>query len=111
MPRQPAARLERWLLPLLHSLRREYGSSHALTATPSLLPRPRCWIPAASNSLAAAFPISLPTFITLLVALRAAALAALAALISDCSCRLTTSAATSPFSFFLCCLRRHSSRG
>ena len=54
-------------------------------------------VPAASNSLAAAFPISLPTFITLLVALRAAALAALAALISDCSCRLTTSAATSRF--------------
>jgi len=62
-------------------------------------------VPAASNSLAAAFPISLPTFIG--IALRAAALAALAALISDCPCRLTTRAATSPFSV----LRRHSIRG
>ena len=62
-------------------------------------------VPAASNSLAATFPISLPTFIG--IALRAAALAALAALISGCSYRLTTRAATSPFPV----LRRHSIRG
>ena len=37
MPRQPAPSLERWLLPLFHSLRRKRGVSHALTATPSLL--------------------------------------------------------------------------
>jgi hypothetical protein len=47
----------------------------------------------------------LPTFIG--IALRAAALAALAALISGCSYRLTTRAATSPFPV----LRRHSIRG
>ena len=53
-----APSLERWLLPLIHSLRRECGSSHALTANPSLLllPSPSSLPP---PTLAANFPISL----------------------------------------------------
>ena len=87
MPRQPDPSLERWLLPLLHSLRRKRGVSHALTATPSLLllPSPLSLPPP---------PASLPTSPSLCstfigITLSAADLAALAAL-SDCSRRLTT---------------------
>ena len=93
MPRQPAPSLERWLLPPLHSLRRKCGVSHALTSTPSLplLPSPLSPPPPTP---------SLPTSPSLCstcigITLSAAGLAALAALSSDCSCRLTTRSATS----------------
>ena len=94
MPRQPAPSLERWLLPLLHSLRRKRGVSHALTATPSLLllPSPLS-LPPPPHSLPTS-PSLCSTFIG--ITLSAAALTALAALSSDCSCRLTTRSATSP---------------
>ena len=86
MPRQPAPSLERWLLPLFHSLRRKRGVSHALTATPSLLLLP--------SPLSLACRLHLPTSPSLCstfigITLSAADLAALAAL-SDCSRRLTT---------------------